>query len=242
MYRLPAGFRVLGGAGLGYRAPDFNDLYLIKDDNDGSPLVLGNEDLGPEYALGFNLGLEYARPGRFFAQINGYYTELFNEIAYLYQGNTQAGKMIFQRDNISRSLRTGLDAEGRLTLFGGVFVSAGYSWLYAYDRLEDEELRLQPAHTVKTKLGWDHDKSGIAAHLQGRFFSAFKTTGMGTGIAGLDAEAVQYDARFILDFYFSVSFAKHFNAHLSVDNITGRIHPLGPATGQTVTVGLKYFL
>jgi outer membrane receptor for ferrienterochelin and colicins len=242
MYRLGGGFRLLGSLGLGYRAPDFNDLYLIKDDDDGSPLVLGNEDLRPEYALGYSLALEYAKPGRFFAQINGYYNGLSNEIAYLYQGNMPSGKMIFRRENISRSLRAGVDTEGRLTLFGGVSVSVGYSWLYAYDLLEDEELRLQPAHTARMKLGWDHEKSGIAAHLQGRFSSTFETSGAGTGIAGLDTGTVRYDPRFILDFYFSVAFAKHFTAHVAVDNITGVLHPLGPAVGQAFTVGLKYFL
>jgi outer membrane receptor for ferrienterochelin and colicins len=245
LYHLPRGFRLLGGAGLGYRAPDFNDLYLRKDDNDGSPLVLGNEGLTPEYALGFNLALEYAKPGRFFAQINGYYDELFNEIVYQYQGYQEKGKEVYRRDNIFRSLRAGLDTEGRLTVFGSGFVSAGYSWLYAYDRTQNEELRLQPAHTVKMKLGWDHKKSGINAWLGGRFFSALKTTGLGgtgVGVAGLDTGGVSYDARFILDFYVSLAFAKHFKVHVAADNITGLIHVLSPAVGRTFTVGLKYFL
>jgi hypothetical protein len=46
-------------------------------------------------------------------------------------------------------------------LFKSAFVSAGCSWLYAYGRTGEEELRLQPAHTAKMKLGLDHKKSGV---------------------------------------------------------------------------------
>ncbi|MDR1251680.1 MAG: TonB-dependent receptor, partial [Treponema sp.] len=111
-----------------------------------------------------------------------------------------------------------------------VFVSAGYSWLFSYDRTEAEEFHPQPAHTAKMKLGWDHKKTGINTYLQGRFFSP------------LEPDDDSYDPRFILDFYAAFTFAKHFTVHVSVDNITGLIDPLGPTVGQTFTVGFKYFL
>jgi outer membrane receptor for ferrienterochelin and colicins len=231
MLHLPRGFRLLGGTGVGYRAPSFSDLYMLMDDSvvAGHPTVKGNKDLKPEYALSFNLALEYSKPDRYFVQVNAYYTELFNEIVQIYQGNL-SGRETYGTDNIARSLRTGFDAEGRLTLFWGLFASAGYSWLYAYDRTEAEELHVQPAHTVKGKLGWDHKKTGIHTYLQGRFFSP------------LDPGDSDYESRFILDFYFSISLAKHFKVHASVDNLTGLIAPLGPSVGQSFTVGLKYVL
>ncbi|MDR1248434.1 MAG: TonB-dependent receptor [Treponema sp.] len=231
MVHLPGGFRMLGGAGLGYRAPSFSDLYITMDDTvvAGHPRVLGNENLQPEYALGFNLGLEYSKENRYFAQINGYYTELWNEIIENYQGNI-SGSDTYQSDNVARSLRAGFDAEGRLTVFEGVFVSAGYSWLFSYDRTEAEEFHPQPAHTAKMKLGWDHKKTGINTYFQGRFFSP------------LDPADASYDPRFILDFYAAFSFAKRYTVHVSVDNITGLIDPLGPTAGQKFTAGFKYFL
>jgi outer membrane receptor for ferrienterochelin and colicins len=228
MFHLPGGFRLLGGAGLGYRAPSFSDLYVTMDDTvvAGHPRVLGNEDLKPEYALSFNLALEYSKTDLFFAQINAYYTELFNEITYQDMGLV-SGTRTYQNENIARSLRTGFDSEGRLTLFTSAFVSAGYSWLYAYDRTEGEELHLQSAHTAKMKLGLDHKKTGIHTYLQGRFFSPPDSGD---------------DPRFILDFYFAVTFADHFRIHASVDNLTGLIDPLGPVVGREFTLGLKYFL
>jgi outer membrane receptor for ferrienterochelin and colicins len=231
MYHLPWGMRVLGGAGVGYRAPDFSDLYLVKDDNPAHPVVRGNPELQPEYAIGFNLGLEQVLQDRLFAQVNGYYSELFGEIAHVDTGTPDdIGRAVYDTKNIARSFRTGVDTEGRLTILAGSYISAGYSWLFAYDRTEETELHLQPAHTVKMKAGIDHRKTGINTYLQGRFFSPLVNT-----------DEPDYEARFLLDFYFSVSLG-NFKIHASVDNITGLIHPLGPYTAQTFTVGLKYSL
>ncbi|MDR2314034.1 MAG: TonB-dependent receptor [Spirochaetaceae bacterium] len=232
MVHLPKGFRILGGAGLGYRAPDFSDLYMSMNETivAGHPTVKGNPDLKPEYALSFNLALEYVKEDLFFAQINGYYTELWNEITNIQQNyKTASGADVYVNENILRSMRAGFDTEGRLTLFN-VFLSAGYSWLYAYDRSEEEELHNQSAHTVKGKLGWDYEKLGIYTYFQGRFFSP------------LDPTDPSYNSRFILDFYFSVSFAKHFKARISVDNITGLIDSPGPTVGRIFTAGLSYVL
>jgi outer membrane receptor for ferrienterochelin and colicins len=231
MVHLPKGFRFLGGLGLGYRAPNFDDLYISMDDTvvSGHPTVLGNEELKPEYALGLNLALEYSKADLFFGQINTYYTELWNEIVYADQGST-SGATIYKNTNVARSFRTGFDSEARLTLFKDFFAAAGYSWLYAYDRTESEEFYPQPSHTAKMKLGWDHKKTGIHTYLQGRFFSP------------LDPGDDSYDPRFVMDFYFAIPVAKHFKIHASVDNITGLIDPLGPTVGRTFTVGLKYSL
>ncbi|MDR1031368.1 MAG: TonB-dependent receptor [Treponema sp.] len=228
MYQLPWDFRVLAGAGIGYRAPDFSDLYLVKDDSE-TMYIQGNEDLIPEYSLGFNVGLEYAASGRF-VQINVYYNELFDEMTRVYI-ETLGDRMIYATKNISRSMRTGVDTEGRLTVLQYGFVSAGYSWLYAYDRTLGEELHPQPTHTVKMKVGFDHPISGITTYLQGRFFSAM-----------IDPTEPDNEPRFILDFYVSVALGTHFKVHAAVDNITGEMDHLGPLTKQTFSIGFKYFL
>ncbi|MDR1429461.1 MAG: TonB-dependent receptor, partial [Spirochaetaceae bacterium] len=232
MYHLGRGWRILGGAGLGYRAPSFTDLYVTMDDAvvSGHPTVLGNENLKPEYALGFNLGLEYSKPGLFSARINGYYSELWNEIAYVFQGYGGSGSEIHMNENIYRSLRTGFDTEGRLDFLKYWYVSLGYSWLFAWDRSEQTELHLQPSHTAKGKAGFEHSGSGISTYLQGRFFSP------------LDPDNPSYDPRFILDLYVSVAAGKHFKIHAGIDNILGEINSLGPVTAQTFYLGLKYSL
>lgn len=228
MYQFPWGFRLLASAGVGYRAPDFSDLYLVKDDSE-TMYVQGNEDLAPEYSLGFNAGLEYAASGCF-VQINCYYNELFDEMTRVYI-ETLGDRIIYATKNISRSLRTGVDTEGRITVLRYGFVSTGYSWLYAYDRTLGEELHLQPDHTVKIKAGLDHPPSGITTYLQGRFFSTM-----------IDPTKPDNKPRFILDFYISLALGDHFKVHAAVDNITGELDYLGPLTRQTFSIGFKYFL
>jgi outer membrane receptor for ferrienterochelin and colicins len=251
MFHLPGGFRILGGAGLGYRAPDFSELYLVKDDfppEAGNLEVRGNPDLKPEYALSFNLALEYSKEGLCYVQVNGYYTELFNEIMYpgwAGRGPPYPPPVIYTTKNIPRSLRTGVDIEGRLNFLTNFFLSAGYSWLYAYDRTEGEAIHPQSAHTVKGKLGWDHKKSGIHTYLQGRFFSAPDPFFSSPDSPSLPPLITKYtnDSRFIMDFYFSIRFADHFKVHASVDNLTGLVNPwLGPTVGRVFTVGLNYTL
>jgi outer membrane receptor for ferrienterochelin and colicins len=231
----PSGFRVLGSAGAGYRAPNFNDLYLVKDDPP-HPLILGNPDLRPEYAVNVSGGLEYARKEGS-ATINGYYTELFDEIAYVNTGLVERGMMVYHMENISRSLRTGFDAEGKLSFLAYAYASGGYSYLYAFDRGTETELSPQPAHTVKFKLGLDTGKGGaekaktwsLNAWAGGRFFSSVETEQSGSA------------ARFILDAYAAVSIGRHFKVYASADNLTGTIDPFfGPAVPQTFSLGLNY--
>jgi outer membrane receptor for ferrienterochelin and colicins len=239
MYHLPAvpGARVLGSLGVGYRAPNFNDLYLEKDDPP-HPLVLGNPDLRPEYAVSGSGGMEYTRQ-KGYARVNGYYTELFDEIAYINTGRMERGMMVYETGNIRRSYRTGLDTEGRLTILNYGFGSAGYSYVYAYDRGGEGELHTQPAHTVKFRLGLDTEKAetpkagkknwNLLAWVGGRWFSP------------LYPDDPASRARFMLDAYVAVFLGNHFKVHLAADNLTGTIDVfLGPPAPQTLSLGLTY--
>jgi outer membrane receptor for ferrienterochelin and colicins len=230
----PSGFRLLGSAGVGYRAPNFNDLYLVKDDPP-HPLVLGNPDLRPEYAASLSGGLEYARQGGF-ATLNGYYTELFDEIAYINTGLVERGMTVYDTGNIARSLRTGFDTEGKISFLGHAYSSAGYSFLYAYDRKAEKELHPQPAHTVKLRLGFDTGKPekggqswGLHAWAGARFFSA------------ISREEADSDPRLILDAYLALFFGSHWKVYASADNLAGVIDIFfGPSVPQTFTLGLNY--
>jgi outer membrane receptor for ferrienterochelin and colicins len=250
MYHLPkkgggeSGFRLLGSAGVGYRAPNFNDLYLEKDDPP-HPLVLGSPDLRPEYAVNGSGGLEYARQ-RGYAAVNGYYTEMFDEIAYINTGRMERGMMVYETGNISRSFRTGADAEGKINFLTCAFASAGYSYLYAFDRSAGAELHLQPSHTVKFRLGLDTGKPGIAGNDTAGRQTKTRNWGLhiwagGRFFSPLYPDDPASEGRFVLDAYAAVFLGKHFKLHLSADNLTGTIDVfLGPAVPQTFSLVLNY--
>jgi outer membrane receptor for ferrienterochelin and colicins len=236
----PSGFRVLGSAGVGYRAPNFNDLYLVKDDPP-HPLILGNPDLKPEYAVNTGGGIEYAH-NRGSATVNGYYTELFDEIAYIDTGRVERGMVVYDTGNISRSLRAGVDTEGKVSFLTYGYASAGYSYVFAWDRTAGAELHPQPTHTIKFRLGLDTGRTRtpkdgeagpkkitVHAWAGGRFFSAIETI-QNSG-----------DDRLVLDAYGAVSFIPHFKVYLSADNLTGTIDQFfGPAVPQAFSLGLNY--
>ena len=221
-------FRVFSGAGLGYRAPDFSDLYMVEESMRTSH-VYGNENLSPEYCLSFNLGFEYARKDGFI-RANAYYSELWNEIDNVFI-RKDGDINIYQRENKDRTTRIGADTEARLNLPAHLFVSAGYSWIFARDRGAGEEFYPQPTHTVKSKAGLDVKtrNTGINTWIGARWFSRIKDPGLsGT------------EARLILDFYFSITPARGLSFLFGVDNITGELDRVGPSTAQRFTVGLKY--
>lgn len=227
MVHLPGGFRVLAGAGVGYRAPSFNDLYL--DYESRTQHTYGNPDLEPEYSIGANAALEFSLPG-YFLGLTVYYNELFNEIDDFYI-ETQGNRRVYRKRNIARSMRTGIDAEGKIRFLAYGYVAPGYSWLYAYDRGENMRLYPQPNHTFKLKLGMDNRNLGLNTYFLLRYFSAMINT----------ARPDNKD-RFVLDFYFSIGLGKHFSLFAGIDNVTGTIDPLGPATAQVFSLGLRYSL
>jgi outer membrane receptor for ferrienterochelin and colicins len=231
MYHLSADFRVLGGVALGYRAPSFNDLY--QDFQNTTQHIRGNPNLRPEYSLNFNTALEWAR-GKSFAQINVYYHELFDEID-TFIVETIGKQRVYDTRNITRSLRLGVDTEARLTFFSSWYVSAGYNWLYAWDRSAGEELFIQPAHTARLKAGFSHKSGGNDLHVyvQARYFSAFPMV-----IGGVSSIL---EPRFILDFYASLALGKQLTISAGMDNITGTTDAtLGPFTAQRFSTGVKY--
>jgi outer membrane receptor for ferrienterochelin and colicins len=227
MIRLPGGFRVLAGIGAGYRAPSFNDLYM--DYEGATQHVLGNRDLKPEYSLAANTALEFALPG-YFLELTVYYNELFNEIDEFYLW-TDGRQRVYEKRNISRSMRTGIDVEGKIRFLTHGYVAPGYSWLYAYDHGEGARLYPQPDHTLRLKLGMDYRKVGLTTYVLLRYFSAM-----------INPAQPDNKDRFILDFYFSIDLGKHFTVFTGIDNVTGTIDPLGPATPQVFSLGLRYTL
>ncbi|MDR2633100.1 MAG: TonB-dependent receptor [Treponema sp.] len=254
MYYVLPGLRMVGGFGLGYRAPSFSDLYQTTDSS--RYVIYPNAAMKPEYALSGNAGLEFASPA-FFAQVNYFYSELFDEIHYFYRdeqtgepvsvNNGQVeknneGKPIRFRDNLARSRRFGFDAEGRLRFAAYFFVSAGERFVFAYNLSDDEVLHDTPANTLTFKAGFTSEKlseNPLYTYLGARF------------ITPLEDGSEQDRPQLILDYFFNLRLASHWTIHASITNITGAVlyyyrsegnkwtgH--GEKVGQTVQLGVSF--
>jgi outer membrane receptor for ferrienterochelin and colicins len=254
MYYISPELRILGGAGIGYRAPSFGDLYQITDS--ARYVIYPNPDMRPEYALSFNAGAEFATPVCF-VQVNYFYSELFDEILYFYRDietnepvsansdhvqKNDAGKSIRFRDNLSRSRRFGFDAEGRITFARYLFVAAGESFIFAYNVSDQVAIHDIPVNTVKLKLGLNTEKGSknpLYTYLGARFFMP------------LDDGSDHDKPQFILDYFFNVQVAPHWTIHFSITNLTGEIQYYyhdegakwighGEKVGQTVSLGVRF--
>ncbi|SIQ12290.1 outer membrane receptor for ferrienterochelin and colicins [Alkalispirochaeta americana] len=232
MYYLAEELRLLGGLGLGYRAPDFNDLYLYNNQISAMPYTIaGNPDLDPEYSLGGNLGLEYVA-GTFFFQINAYYTELYREIMYRDTGkeDTQSGKIIYRTENLDRSLRTGLDLEGRIGLGRRGYLSGAAGYLFAYNRSETSLIREEPFLTARGRWGFDDPARGLSFRLSGLYWSPLDP----------DERGSSGDHRYRLDLQGSKEIGQALSIFAAVENITGYINSnLGPYYGPLFTIGFE---
>jgi outer membrane receptor for ferrienterochelin and colicins len=254
MYYISPDLRILGGAGIGYRAPSFSDLYQITDST--RYVIYPNPDMRPEYALSFNAGAEFATSACF-AQVNYFYSELFDEIHYFYRDvqtndpvssnsdqvqKNADGKSIRFRDNLSRSRRFGFDAEGRITIARYLFLAAGESFIFAYNVSDQVALPDIPVNTVKLKVGLNTEngsKNPIYTYLGARFFMPLND--------GSDHDKPQ----FILDYFFNIRITPYWTIHFSITNLTGEIQYYysdegarwighGEKVGQTVSLGVRF--
>lgn len=236
MYHVTPAFRLLSGIGMGYRAPDFNDLYRYADPAPAMPIVItGNPDLQPEYSVGGSLGAEFVQD-RLFAQVQLFHTELFNEIVFRPTGEIDdlSGKPIDRAENVARSSRTGVDLEARTGTWSRGFAGIGYGFVYGYDRTEGARLRDQPAHTVRGRFG--HEGERFTAQAAARYFSP--VTGQVPGAGG--DPSLRREHRHQVDLFASYAFTNRIQAFAVAENITGYINPaLGPFVGPRITLGTE---
>ncbi len=224
MYHFTRAIRVLGGVGVGYRAPDFSDLYLVKDEPT-HPVIIGNDSLRPEKSVGSNAGIELTgKTG--WARLNIFHNELWDEIVNVLQNYQDNGRDVYIKDNIGRTTRSGADCELGIDFLTYLNLSAGYGFIYAYDRSAHDELRDQPRHTIRGKLGFDLPSAGLNSHLRLRYQSA---------VPDGDLEEST-----MLDFFISKRFFGHLRFFAAVENITDYIdESAGFAKGRYYILGTE---
>lgn len=237
MYYLSPGIRLLGGLGMGYHAPDFNDLYIYMTEDYGvsHPIVEGNEDLEPEYSLAANVGLELVKE-LWNARVNLYHQELFNEIAAQLTGETYSdGRAVYRYENVARSFRFGTDAEVQLHIAGPLSASVAHGFVLAYDRDEKTQLYDQPAHMLRGKISANFDDIGFSSYVGARYFSPLEPE---DDVSAEEEGLAEH--RMTLNFYAEQRIADGVQIYLKIDNLTGYVNTsLGPYVPQQFSLGLR---
>jgi len=274
------GFRLLAGGGMGYRVPSFNSLYsqlmegIIGIGYGGQ--AQGNPDLIPETSVGANLGLEWTGRRAFF-HANFFHTELWNQIGApttlnpapgepghmpgLTPVGPPAGSPPGTPDqaphgrfrswlNLDRTLRTGVDAEARLNLPMYMFVTAGYSWVFGWDRTAGNEIVLSPPHTVRGRIGVNIPSPNISAHVNFRWAAGFTTIGAGPpfqerydadgNIERVPTATSSFESVFNMGLFAAYRINENWRVNFGIDNLLGATNENAQRTGQTFSLGVTF--
>jgi outer membrane receptor for ferrienterochelin and colicins len=245
LYHLTDNLLVRSGIGVGYRAPDFSDLYLLHGDGVSHPKIIGNPDLVPEKALGENVGLEYERGGinspviqNIYFMVNVYRTDLQDEIQeQLVSMDASTGYSEYVYENISESYRMGFDTEMSVGFLHYFSLSGGYNYIYAYNKTTDERMKSVPRHGLRIKFQFNWDAIGFSTYVMYKYTSEMVYVAMGS-----DEENYSYSVgdRTTLDFYFSQTIGTHMRFFAGISNITDEINTrLGPFVGRKYYAGME---
>ena len=219
-YTLAPGLRLLGGTGIGYRVPSVEDRYYFIDWAD-HPLVYGNPNLKPEYSVAVNAGAEWVPNDRLSARINGFHQELADEIEFIQTGTAPDGRAIYLNENLSRTARTGIDAEIAVSPLTDWTIDAAYGWLLAWDREAEADLTDDPAHRVRGALSYANRAWGLKVRADGQWDSNRNLVILGTS--------------------FSQDWKNGFGVYARGDNLTSVIDKAkGPFSPVSLTLGVRY--
>jgi outer membrane receptor for ferrienterochelin and colicins len=223
--------------GWGFRAPHFEELYLLFENPSVGYVVQGNPDLDPESSMSVHAGVE-VEPHEVVWLSAAFFR---NDIEDLIQTATidsgaTSGRQIFAYVNIASAHTMGLDAVARVTPVKGLRLEAGYTLTETEDEALDRALEGVALH----RGTWDaryHFKYfrwwGAHASLRGQLVGPrpFYVDDDGDGAEeSLDAEPyVTLDARVAVDFL-----EDHLSVFAGGDNLIGagdsRFLPLPPRT------------
>jgi outer membrane receptor for ferrienterochelin and colicins len=159
-YRLNSQLQLLGGAGTGYRAPDFKQLYLLFTNASAGYVVEGNPDLIPEETESVNIGLGY-KSGSWDVQTNAYYHDVENLIETV-EVAADTGRR-FTYENVSRAQIMGIDSSLGMIVNDELNVSLFYNYLDSENKETGEALSGRAEHRGGVSMTWESGNDYIVS-------------------------------------------------------------------------------
>lgn len=159
-YRATQNLQLLAGAGSGYRAPDFKQLYLLFVNASAGYTVEGNPDLVPEETDSVNLGLGYQADGWDF-KTNAFYHDVKNLIETVETTATTGRR--FTYENVSSATLMGIDSTFSAAVNDTIGVKLFYSFLDSENRETGEPLSGRAEHRGGVSMTWESDNDYIVS-------------------------------------------------------------------------------
>jgi outer membrane receptor for ferrienterochelin and colicins len=144
-YRMSNALSVRVGAGRGFRAPDFKELYLQFINDAAGYAVYGNHDLRPEHSTNLTGGVEWTG-GRLYGRAQLFWNDLRDFIETRPMADDGSGLLLFQYANVARARTYGAELEAGVVL-PSVRLEAGYARLGTEDAATGRPLLGRPEHS-----------------------------------------------------------------------------------------------
>lgn len=133
--------------GLGFRAPDFRELFLFFQNPSVGYVVEGNQDLRPETSRSANVAVEYEPANWLWMSLGAFRNDLDDMITTeLVDDGGAGGAQRFRYQNVSSAYTQGLDLVVRVRPVAGLSLDLGYSLLDTRDNAQDRPLAGRPRH------------------------------------------------------------------------------------------------
>jgi vitamin B12 transporter len=138
------GTRIRGGAGSGFRAPTFNDLFFPG---------FGNPALEPEKSFSYDFGVDqHLWQNRIRLGLTYFQTNFTNLIACCVPAATPFG---VATGNIGRARSAGIEFTSEVDLLDNLTASVNYTYTDTENLLTDRPLPREPRHRWNGRLAWE---------------------------------------------------------------------------------------
>lgn len=125
---------IRGSAGLGYRAPNFVELFYDFQNPGAGYRVTGNQKLRPEISRSYNLGGEWEPTSRLWISSNLFFNQIDNLIGFRLTPNRDPnGLQVFQTSNFEKARTYGLESSLNYKLSNRWTFGLGYTYTDSQD-------------------------------------------------------------------------------------------------------------
>ncbi len=236
-WQAEAGVVLRGSAGMGFRAPSFQEQLLLFANPGVGYLVEGNADLKPETSVSTQLGSEWRVTDWLQLGADAYVNQLRNMIFIVPGEPSPDGTLRFSYGNIGRARTLGGEASA-MAVKGRAGIEVGYAYTYARDLDEDRALETIPRHRLTLTGRWRDRMAGVDA------FAALVVTGRRPLYLGLNPDDPEMATLTPRRFDVRVRVAKRFTSGLGgfvgIDNALNTGDPVLDRTlPRTIYAGVE---
>lgn len=154
--------------GWGYRAPSFQELYLLFENPGAGYQVGGNPLLRPERSAGANLDAEWRPLPRARLALGVFRSDIEDLIiTRLLNPDAIGVSSRFGYENVAEARTQGVEASVGTEIAGGLRADVSYTLTLAKDLEDDRALEGRARHRGTFRLGYRHDRAGFSASARG---------------------------------------------------------------------------